>query len=212
MIDHTTRIDRRLNTTTSVELAAVESATLAEIVRRTNKLSLNLEAELLFRTIGRRLGQTAPDPDAVHMLMRGDDMAAAAVVKQWLAHKGIATENISIHDGSGLSRLDLVTTDAITRLLSAEAALPSAIQFRDSLPLAGIDGTLANRLTGPATVGRIQAKTGTLTGINSLSGYINAANGKTTAFSIICNDDTNGSSTQTIDAVATLLAKYQSLP
>jgi D-alanyl-D-alanine carboxypeptidase/D-alanyl-D-alanine-endopeptidase (penicillin-binding protein 4) len=190
----------------AVELASVNSKTLGEIVRPTNKESLNLNAELILRSLGKERGATAPDPDAKRMRERGDDEAGLAVVRQWLERAGIATRNLVLHDGSGLSRLDLVTPEATARLFVAVARSPAATIFRDSLPVAGRDGTLRGRLR-PAT-GRVFAKTGTLSYINSLSGYA-LTDDELLAFSIICNDETaEARGTRPIDAIATLLANY----
>ena len=141
------------------------------------------------------------------MRERGDDEAGLAVVRQWLEEAGIATRNLALHDGSGLSRLDLVTPEATARLLVNIARRPSATAFRDSLPIAGRDGTLKFRLR--AAAGRIQAKTGTLTYTNSLSGYVVTDDDELLAFSIICNNETAETrGTRPIDAIATLLATY----
>jgi D-alanyl-D-alanine carboxypeptidase/D-alanyl-D-alanine-endopeptidase (penicillin-binding protein 4) len=81
--------------------------------------------------------------------------------------------------------------------------------FRDSLPVAGRDGTLKFRLRSVVS-GRIAAKTGTLTYINSLSGYATTTDDEPLAFSIICNDETEAeSSTRTVDAIAAALASYR---
>jgi D-alanyl-D-alanine carboxypeptidase/D-alanyl-D-alanine-endopeptidase (penicillin-binding protein 4) len=190
-----------------VELASINSKTLGEIVHPTNKESINLNAELILRTLGKERGALAPDPDPVRMRIRGDDQAGDAVVRMWLERAGVPTNTLALHDGSGLSRLDRVTPEATARLLAAIAQTPSANVFRDSLPIAGRDGTLRSRLNRVA--GRILAKTGTLTYINSLSGYATSADNEPLAFSIICNDETiKESSTEVIDAIAALLTEY----
>lgn len=192
----------------AVELAAVTGKSLGEIARETNKESLNLNAELILRTLGKERGATAPDKDPKKMRERGDDEAGLAVIRQWLERAGIATGNLALHDGSGLSRLDLITPEATARLLANIARTPATTVFRDSLPVAGRDGTLKFRLRTTAA-GRVQAKTGTLTYINSLSGYVITAGEEVLAFSIICNDETAESkATRPIDAIATLLATY----
>lgn len=199
----------RIETERAVELAQVESKTLGQIVRETNKESINLYAELILRTLGKERGATAPAPDPKKMRTRGDDEAGLAVVRQWLKQHGIATDALALHDGSGLSRLDLVTPETTARLLSAAAQTRTAEAFRDSLPVAGRDGTLRSRLRS-IPMGRILAKTGTLTYINSLSGYATTDDGEPLAFSIICNDETETeSSTKVIDAIAALLASYK---
>ncbi|HEX8143946.1 MAG TPA: D-alanyl-D-alanine carboxypeptidase/D-alanyl-D-alanine-endopeptidase [Pyrinomonadaceae bacterium] len=207
MRDARAEIDARFDPQSAVELASIQSKTLGEIARSTNKESINLNAELILRTLGKERGEMAPDPDPQRMRVRGDDEAGTAVIRFWLARAGISTDGLSLHDGSGLSRLDLVTPEVTARLLAAIAGTPSARVFRDSLPVAGRDGTLRGRLGGAA--GRIQAKTGTLTYTNSLSGYIQTGEGEPLVFSIFCNNETEeGSSTRVIDEIARLLASY----
>jgi D-alanyl-D-alanine carboxypeptidase/D-alanyl-D-alanine-endopeptidase (penicillin-binding protein 4) len=196
----------RFDPQTAVELANTESAPLSEIVRETNKESNNLFAELLLRTLGKERGATVPDPDPRRNATRGDDAAGAAVVKKWLSDHGVVVRNLAIHDGSGLSRLDLITPESAVRLLIAIAKSPSAASFRNSLPIAGRDGTLRGRLMPIA--GKVSAKTGYLTYTHALSGYVTTADGEELAFSIICNDATGQSRAgRTIDAIVTLLAQ-----
>lgn len=191
----------------AVELASLTGKTLGEIARATNKESLNLEAELILRTLGKVKGATAPSPDPRKMLTRGDDEAGLAVVRSWLEQAGISTQNMALHDGSGLSRLDLVTPEANARLLAAISKSPAGTIFHDSLPIAGRDGTLRSRLR--TADGRIYAKTGTLTYTNSLSGYAATDEGEILVFSIICNDETTPSSSiPVIDAIASLLTNH----
>jgi serine-type D-Ala-D-Ala carboxypeptidase/endopeptidase (penicillin-binding protein 4) len=199
----------RVDPRTAVELANIESAPLSEIVRETNKESNNLFAELLLRTLGKERGATAPDPNPRRNATRGDDVAGTAVVKKWLIDHGVAVRDLAIHDGSGLSRLDLITPESAVQLLMAMAKSPSAASFRNSLPIAGRDGTLRGRLMPLA--GKVSAKTGYLTYTHALSGYVITANGEELAFSIICNDATGQSRAgRTIDAIVTLLAQYGS--
>lgn len=200
--------DERFDPASAVELAFVQSKSLGEIARATNKYSINISAELILRTLGRERREAAPDPDPVRMRIRGDDEAGTSFIRLWLEQKGIQTAGLSLHDGSGLSRLDLVTPEATARLHAAIAQSPAAKIFRDSLPVAGRDGTLSGRLA--MTGGRIQAKTGTLSYNNSLSGYVQGADDETYAFAILCNDETaRGSSLAVIDAIARLLADYR---
>src|SRR6185436_2711673 len=113
---------------------------------------------------------------------------------------GIATDRIALHDGSGLSRLDLVTPESTLRLLVTIAKTSSGQTFRETLPIAGRDGTLGGRLK--ILSDRVSAKTGSLTYIHSLSGYLTTAAGEPLAFSILCNDQTSqGNATQLIDQI-----------
>jgi D-alanyl-D-alanine carboxypeptidase/D-alanyl-D-alanine-endopeptidase (penicillin-binding protein 4) len=197
----------KFDPTKAFELAHQDSATLGEIVRQTNKESNNLFAELILRTLGKERGASAPDPDPRKNRERGDDEAGTAVVKSWLDRNGIPDDGLALRDGSGLSRLDLVTPEATARLLVVIAKTNSATIFHDSLPVAGRDGTLRSRLSRAA--GRVFAKTGTLTYNHSLSGYAVAENGEVLAFSILCNDATVRSSpVRIIDQIAGLLTAY----
>ncbi len=209
--DARVRANERFDPAHALELAVVTSATLGEIVRATNKESINLDAELILRTLGKERGVSyAPNPDPERMRLRGDDEAGAAVIRRWLRERaGADTELLALHDGSGLSRLDFITPAATVKLLQRMNASPAAAVFRASLPIAGRDGTLADRLRGARTVERINAKTGTITYVHALSGYATAADGEPLAFSIICNEETNRApGTTTLDAIATLLATY----
>jgi serine-type D-Ala-D-Ala carboxypeptidase/endopeptidase (penicillin-binding protein 4) len=191
------------------ELAFFLSKPLGEIIRATNKESINLNAELILRTLGKERGETAPDVDPRKTHTRGDDEAGNAVVLQWLSRARIATNDLALHDGSGLSRLDLIKPETTARLLLAISKTASASVFRDSLPLAGHDGTLAGRLHKYKD--RISAKTGSLTYDNSLSGFVNTADGEPLVFSVMCNDQTaRTSSVRVIDEVVSILADYSS--
>lgn len=192
----------------AAELAFVHSAGLGEIVRATNKESVNLNAELILRTLGKIQGNLAPPPAPDKLDEHHDDKRGLAVLKMWLTNKGVDAARLSLHDGSGLSRLDLVTAEATAQMLAAIAQTPAAATFKDSLPVAGRDGTLAGRLK--SLTGRVAAKTGTLTHANSLAGYVMTANGETLAFAVFCNDENApGSSSAVIDEIVRELANYR---
>ena len=195
----------------SSELVYQDSEPLGEIVHRTNKESNNLFAELLLRTVGKERGSMAPDPDPKKNQSRGDDQAGTAVVKAWLQQKGISPSAIELRDGSGLSRLDLITPEVTARLLVAIAKTAGATTFHDSLPVAGRDGTLSSRLK--RYEGRIFAKTGTLTYVHSLSGYATTSTGEILVFSILCNDATADRQTlAVIDEIAGAIADFGRSP
>jgi D-alanyl-D-alanine carboxypeptidase/D-alanyl-D-alanine-endopeptidase (penicillin-binding protein 4) len=195
----------------SFEVAHEDSEPLGKIVHRTNKESNNLFAELILRTLGKERGSLAPDPDPRKNRERGDDDAGTAVVRSWLESRGITTKGLAIRDGSGLSRLDLITPETTGRLLAAIANTSSAMVFHDSLPVAGRDGTLNSRLK-PLT-GRIAAKTGTLTYTHSLSGYATTPGNDTLIFSIMCNDATaaDHGALRIIDGIAAAIADSRPL-
>jgi D-alanyl-D-alanine carboxypeptidase/D-alanyl-D-alanine-endopeptidase (penicillin-binding protein 4) len=204
--------DKSLDPQNALELASFESRTLGQLVHSTNKESINLNAELILRTLGKERGSMAPEANPRRNLLRGDDEAGLAVVRLWLNRAGIRTEILALHDGSGLSRLDLVTPESSARLLAAIARSPAAEVFRDSLPVAGRDGTLEYRMRAVNVAGRVQAKTGTLSYINSLSGYTTTIDNEPLAFSIMCNEETEkASSTSVIDEIVTLLTSRRNV-
>ena len=185
------------------EIAAVQSETLTEIVRRTNKRSVNLNAELMLRALGANARNTIENKQTI---MLGDDLLGALTIKNWLAEKGVATGETEIHDGSGLSRLDFISPETMGRLLIHATKMRDFTAFKDSLPIAGTDGTLSGRL--PKFKNRIFAKTGTVTYVNALAGYAQISNDETLAFVIFCNNEVSKeNSVGTIDKVAGLIAE-----
>jgi D-alanyl-D-alanine carboxypeptidase/D-alanyl-D-alanine-endopeptidase (penicillin-binding protein 4) len=194
----------RFDPTKTSELAFVTSQPLSEVAKKTNKESVNLNAELILRTLGRERGAMTAVPEAAGR-ERGDDETGLAVLRVWLARAAIPSSHIALHDGSGLSRLDLVTPESSARLLAAMSRTGVAGVFKDSLPIAGRDGTLAGRLGNLSD--RVWAKTGSLTYDNSLSGYLVTAKGELLAFSIMCNDQTSrNASTRLVDQIVGLIA------
>jgi D-alanyl-D-alanine carboxypeptidase/D-alanyl-D-alanine-endopeptidase (penicillin-binding protein 4) len=149
-------------------------------VKVTLKVSQNLHAELYLRLLGRLEG--------------GDGSIAqgARVVRQFLVDAGVNPGDFIFYDGSGLSRQDLIAPRALTRLLVYASHQKWGEEYRDSLPVGGIDGTLRGRFLRAPLRGRVFAKTGTLGEVNSLSGYVKAASGHTVVFSILCNDHRPG--------------------
>jgi serine-type D-Ala-D-Ala carboxypeptidase/endopeptidase (penicillin-binding protein 4) len=188
------------------ELGSVDSQTLGEIVRKMNKDSVNIHAELILRTLGKRFGESAPDENPQIQKLRGDDAAGASVIKKWLTENTVATGEIKIHDGSGLSRLDFVTPEAVGRALIFAAQSKFADVFTNSLPVAGTDGTLRGRLGNVR--GKVLAKTGSITYVNALAGYAKNANDETFAFVVVCNNQTRKeNSSVVLDAIASTLTK-----
>ena len=155
------------------------SLRLSELVQHMNKTSDNLYAECLFRTVAKKIGG------------EGSWTRGIAVMRNYLATIGIDTTHIQFTDGSGLSRMDLVTADDIVTLLRAMRNNPKLDSpFYNSLPIMGVDGTLENRLKGTLAQGNIHAKTGSMTGVRSISGYLTTHDGEPIAFSILANNYT----------------------
>lgn len=159
-------------------LVVLESPPLSEVLRRMQKPSQNQIAELLFRTSGLRASGV------------GSADSARAVGARTLAAWGVRTEDAAYRDGSGLSRHDYVTPHAIVRVLDAMRTSPAFDAYRNALPLAGVDGTLRNRMRGTPAAGNAQAKTGTVDKARSLSGYVTTADGRLVMFSMLCNNFT----------------------
>lgn len=162
----------------AVEIGAVVSKPLPELLRDFLKPSDNLYGETLLKAIGAKrapIGTTADGATAISSLLRD-------------AH--IATDGLTIADGSGLSRFDTVTPRLLCDLLvyiDRSYAAADREAFRAALPLAGTDGTLRRRFLKTPLVGKVSAKTGSLGGVSSLSGYLAARGGKRFAFSILMN-------------------------
>lgn len=152
-----------------------QSVPLSEIIKRLNKISDNLYAEQLLRTLGLRFQQ------------EGSVKAGRTVIKQWLGSVGVDTNLIFIADGSGLSRLNLVTPQNVARVLKFMRLSPYWDIFHKSLPIGGIDGTLKNRLRGSNAIGYVYAKTGYVSRVRALSGYVFTRQGQEYVFSIIAN-------------------------
>ena len=199
-------ISQRFDPTSAQEIAFVLSRPLREIIKETNKESINLYAELILRTLGRERAALL-SPEGPGDRERGDDETGSAVIKLWLNRSQVTTNGLALHDGSGLSRLNLVTPRSFSELLAAIYKSPNGQVFRDSLPVSGRDGTLGSRLQDYAD--RVSAKTGYLTYDRSLSGYVTSAEGEVFAFSIICNDEAGRArSSRLIDQIVSRLADY----
>jgi D-alanyl-D-alanine carboxypeptidase/D-alanyl-D-alanine-endopeptidase (penicillin-binding protein 4) len=156
-------------------LAEHDSEPLREIVKATNKESRNFYAEMLLRALAR---------EAKHRGSLEDGLQALNEVAQQI---GAGQGETVFADGSGLSRDDLVAPEAFVKLLTHMANGQHFDTFLDTLPVAGVDGTLAGRFKAPRLKGRIHAKTGTLEQVNALSGYMDLPSGKRLVFSIIGN-------------------------
>src|SRR6266404_2655717 len=150
---------RPIPITQPLVLASYESQPLVQDLRVVNKISQNLHAELALRLLGREKGA------------QGTIEAGLEVLHGFLAQAGIQSDEYVFYDGSGLSQQNLVTPHAIVKLLQYVSTQRWYESFREMLPIAGIDGTLAARFKNSPAKGRVFAKTGSLRHVNSLSGY-----------------------------------------
>jgi len=177
-------------------LAAHISVPVAEDITETNKMSLNLHAELLLRVLGKLCGT------------EGSFEQGTRVVRQFLVNAGVDDGDFFLYDGSGMSPADKITPRAFTRLLSYASRQSWGAAWRQTLPIAGVDGTLDRRFNDSQLKGRMWAKTGTLNEVNTLCGYLTAASGRTVAFSILVNNRRPGNDAeeQAIDRIAEAIA------
>ncbi len=157
-------------------LAQHISPPLVQDVRITNKLSMNLHAELMLRVAAREKAGAITMDDAL------------AFATQFRQSIGILPDDAQLTDGSGLSRGDLVTPQSVVRLLAYARRQPWGSDFENTLPVAGQDGTLENRMRGTAAAGRVHAKTGLVEHVNSLSGYATSRRGAHLIFSVFGNN------------------------
>lgn len=178
-------------------LAEHVSQPLLESVRITNKMSHNLHAELFLRTVGRE------------KLGLGSNAAGLKVERDFLRQAGIADGDVVLTDGSGLSREDLVTPRAVVALLRYAAHQPWGADYISTLPIAGLDGTLENRMRNTAASGLVEAKTGEVEHVRALSGYATTLRGEHLAFAIFYNNSPQKGieAVAPIDAIATAMVE-----
>ncbi|MEG4327599.1 D-alanyl-D-alanine carboxypeptidase/D-alanyl-D-alanine-endopeptidase [Microcoleus sp. herbarium5] len=162
------------------ELATVESPPLAELVRETNRESNNLYAEVLLRLLG-KVTDKMPVPQ------ENTGESGLKELKTVLTQLGVNPNSYILADGSGLSRHNLISPEALVQTLRLMANSPAASIYRQSLPIAGESGTLKNRFNITPNRVIMQAKTGTMSGVSALSGYIEVPNYEPLVFSIIVN-------------------------
>jgi D-alanyl-D-alanine carboxypeptidase/D-alanyl-D-alanine-endopeptidase (penicillin-binding protein 4) len=152
------------------------SPELNEIIKVINKNSQNFFAEQLLKTIG------------LEIIGYGTTENGIEAINEILPDLGIYPENIVIVDGSGLSRLNLVTPRQVVQLLTHMYKSNLFIPFYNSLPIAGVDGTIGSRMKNGKAENNVRAKTGFLGAVRSLSGYVYTSDGEPVAFSMITNN------------------------
>jgi len=158
------------------EIARRISAPLFEDLRITAKVSQNLHAEMALRAVGRVAGND------------GSVQAGLEQLKTFLTDAGVVADGYTLHDGSGLSRGNLVTPQAVVQLLRYMYTGPLQEKWISMLPIGGEDGTLSTRFAGNANAARVHAKTGSLAHVAALSGYAQRTDGEWVAFSILVNN------------------------
>lgn len=175
-------------------LAALTPPPVAEDLKHINKVSQNLHAELTLRRLAFLQGN-------------GSIADGVAQVQSVLEKAGVPRTAWDLSDGSGMSSYNRVSPRSSVTLLRWVSAQPWAAQFRETLPVAGVDGTLSRRFKGTPLEGKVFAKTGTLNATNALAGYFTAASGKTYTFAFYANDVPGDvSATKYMDDVLNLVA------
>lgn len=189
-----------------VEIATLESPPFGIIAAQTLKPSQNLYTELILRTLGK---VTPPPPTMPPLRQTSEDLGLEAV-RTFLKTIGIPADSLVLNDGSGLSRGDMITADATVQLLAFMNKHRYADVFRAALPIAGVDGTLRNRMKATPAENNVRAKTGSLTGAASLGGYVTTAAGEKLAFAVIVNNYSSEVEPRVmcIDPIAVLLASF----
>lgn len=180
-------------------LATYTSPPMRELVKVINKPSHNFFADQIQRTLGLRVRG------------EGSFSAGAKVVKEWLAATGAPEpQSFTMYDGSGLARSNMVQPRQTCHLLRHMSRSKAARAFRESLPVAGVDGTISTRMKDPRLQGKVRAKTGYISNTRCLSGYVTDADGEELVFSMMCNhylvptSEVNASQ----DAACLLLAQF----
>ena len=186
LADEGIRVDGQLRTAaapvaTARRLARDESMTVGELLNPFLKLSNNMHAETLVKTMGAEAGSG------------GTWSAGLALVSDYAKSAGVDVSTIRLSDGSGLSRKVNVTPDSITDVLIAAQHEPWFQQWYDALPIAGnparfVGGTLSSRMRNTPAANNLRGKTGSLTGVTALSGYVTNKDGRKLVFSMVTNN------------------------
>jgi D-alanyl-D-alanine carboxypeptidase/D-alanyl-D-alanine-endopeptidase (penicillin-binding protein 4) len=213
-------------------LGSVFSRPLGEMVKDTLKRSQNLYAQLLLLQVGAKSLQTDRGSPAAAESDRSDNPAPVTRAKSDVGHEelpGLTTEEAGLEamnsflksitppgsqfleEGSGLAYRNEVSPESVVDLLSYMSRHRFGQVFRESLPIAGVDGTLQSRMKGTPAAGNLRAKTGTLSHVVSLSGYVTSAAGEPIVFSMLLNGASPGSGLsgrEAVDRIGVLLASF----
>ncbi len=166
----------RDRSTTRDTIAVILSPPLREIMPAFEKPSQNQIGEILLRTLGlERTGVGIPD-------------SGRAVIERQLLEWGATRDGFVVRDGSGLSRYNYLSPETIVRVLEVMRRDTAFPVFYDALPIAGVDGTLANRMKGTYAEANAHGKTGFVSQARSLSGYVTSADGRLLIYSLLCNN------------------------
>jgi D-alanyl-D-alanine carboxypeptidase/D-alanyl-D-alanine-endopeptidase (penicillin-binding protein 4) len=198
-----------ISQTPPVEIATLQSPPFSVIASQTLKPSQNLYTELILRTLG-KVTPTPPANTSASTVGQTTEDLGLQTVTAFLKEAGVRPDALVLSDGSGLSRNDMITAEASVQLLTYMFRHRYADTFRSALPIAGVDGTLRNRLKNTPAENNLRAKTGSLSSAASLAGYVTTAAGEKLAFSIMVNNYPDGVEPRIvcIDPIAVLLASF----
>jgi len=182
---------------TAAILYTYRSHPLSDIVQPLLKNSINLYGEAVHR-----LNAAGPLPHTNDQALEG--------TKQRLLSWGISADGFQIVDGSGLSRRDVLSPETLLTVLVKMYDPAAASPWMRALPVAGVDGTLAGRMKGTPGENNVHAKTGTMSNVRSLAGYVTTRDGETLAFTSIVNnfEGTGAQANAALDAIAVRLASF----
>jgi len=168
----------------------VESPALAQVVRDMNKFSNNVMARQLFLTLGAEGAGEPATPEK-----------ADRVIREWLAGKGLSVPELILENGSGLSRSERISARNLGLLLLSSFRSPVMPELIASLPLAAVDGTMKKRLSDADVAGQAHIKTGSLTGVRSIAGYVLDAQGRRLVVVSMVNHPNAGNAQAAQDAL-----------
>jgi D-alanyl-D-alanine carboxypeptidase/D-alanyl-D-alanine-endopeptidase (penicillin-binding protein 4) len=175
-------------------LAQITPPPLLDDLTIINKVSQNQHAELMLRRIGAAGGDASVT-------------GGLTAIETMLTRAGVPRTGYDFADGSGMSTYNRVAPRAMIAFLRWTATQPWGAKFRATLPVGGVDGTIARRFTGTPLAGKVFAKTGGLNATNALSGWMTTANGRELTFALFANDVPQGQrAIPTMDAVLNLIA------
>ena len=183
----------------AIPFITYRSPPLSELAGTLMKVSLNFDAETFLKTMGAVDG--APTFD-------GGRATARSILQRW----GVPASGVIYADGSGLSRYNYITPDALIAILThVDRDETLRGPFKASLPVTGKDGTLSNRMKGTAADGNARAKTGSMANVRALSGYVTTADGEPLVFSILANNFETAADVvnRATDAIVVRLAQFR---
>lgn len=164
-------------------LAEHTSVPLKKILGKINKNSDNFYSEMLLKTMA-----------AEHYDVAGSTELGISLLEDFASSKKMDTSRLEISDGSGMAPSTLLTVEDLSQLLVEMRHYPDFEHYKNSLSVSGVDGSLKNRFARPEMMGKVYGKTGYVSGVRSLSGYLEASSGQTLAFSVVTNNYTNKTS------------------